>query len=57
MSEKISEGRRKIIDSMYAQVTVLLAEASVYDGSQKTGTKPKDFESGSSTPEDWERSN
>ena len=57
MSEKISEGRRKIIDSMYAQVTVLLGEASVCDGNQKTGTKPKDFKSGSSTPEDWERSN
>ena len=57
MSEKISEGRRKIINSMYAQATLLLGEASVYDGNQKTGTKLKDFESGSSTPEDWERSN
>ena len=58
MSEKISEGRRKIIETMYAQVAVLksyLGEASVYG--EKTGTKPKNLGSGSSTPENWERSN
>ena len=56
ISEKMSEGRKKIIDTMYTQVTILklyLGEASVHDEK----TKPKDLKSGSSTPEDWERSN
>ena len=56
ISEKMSEGRKKIIDTMYAQVTILksyLGDASV----NEEKTKPKDLDSGSSTPEDWERSN
>ena len=56
ISEKMSEGRKKIIDTMYAQVTLLksyLGDASV----NEEKTKPKDLDSGSSTPEDWERSN
>ena len=58
MTEKISEGRKNIIDTMYAQVTLLkpfLKISSTTDEESK-GKEAKDQSSGTSTPENWERS-
>ena len=51
MTEKISEGRKNIIDTMYAQVTLLKPFLKI-----SPTTEAKDQSSGTSTPENWERS-
>ena len=58
MTEKISEGRKNIIDTMYAQVTLLkpfLITSPTTDEEGK-GKEAKDQSSGTSTPDNWERS-
>ena len=57
MTEKISEGRKNIIDTMYTQVTLLkpFLKISTTDEEGK-GKEAKDQSSGTSTPENWERS-
>ena len=58
MTEKISEGRKNIIDTMYAQVTLLkpFLKISPTTGEEGKGNEAKDQSSGTSTPENWERS-
>ena len=58
MTEKISEGRKNIIDTMYAQVTLLkpFLKTSPTTDEEGKGKEAKDQNSGTSTPENWERS-
>ena len=58
MTEKISEGRKNIIDTMYAQVTMLkpFLKISPTTDEEGKGNEAKDQSSGTSTPENWERS-
>ena len=58
MTEKISEGRKNIIDTMYAQVTLLkpFLKISPTTDEEGNGKEAKDQSSGTSTPENWERS-
>ena len=58
MTEKISEGRKNIIDTMYAQVTLLkpFLKTSPTTDEEGKGNEAKDQSSGTSTPENWERS-
>ena len=58
MTEKISEGRKNIIDTMYAQVTLLkpFLKTSPTADEEGKGKEAKDHSSGTSTPENWERS-
>ena len=58
MTEKISEGRKNIIDTMYAQVTLLkpFLKTSPTTDEEGKGKEAKDQSSGTSTPENWERS-
>ena len=57
MTEKISEGRKNIIDTMYAQVTLLKPFLNISSADEEgKGKEAKDQNSGTSTPENWERS-
>ena len=56
MTEKISEGRKNIIDTMYAQVTLLKPFLKISPTTDEEGKEAKDQSSGTSTPENWERS-
>ena len=58
MTEKISEGRKNIIDTMYAQVTLLkpFLKISPTADEEGKGKEAKDQSSGTLTPENWERS-
>ena len=56
MTEKISEGRKNIIDTMYAQVTLLKPFLKISTDEEGKGKEAKDQSSGTSTPENWERS-
>ena len=58
MTEKISKGRKNIIDTMYAQVTLLkpFLKTSPTTDEEGKGNEAKDQSSGTSTPENWERS-
>ena len=58
MTEKISEGRKNIIDTMYAQVTLLkpFLKISPTAGEEGKGKEAKVQSSGTSTPDNWERS-
>ena len=58
MTEKISEGRKNIIDTMYAQVTLLkpFLKTSPTTDEEGIGKEAKDQSSGTSTPDNWERS-
>ena len=58
MTEKISEGRKNIIDTMYAQVTLLkpFLKISPTTDEEGKGKEAKNQSSGTSTPENWERS-
>ena len=57
MTEKISEGRKNIIDTMYAQVTLLKPFLNISSTDEEgKGKEAKDQSSGTSTPENWERS-
>ena len=57
MTEKISEGRKNIIDTMYAQVTLLKPFLKISSTDEEgNGKEAKDQSSGTSTPENWERS-
>ena len=58
MTEKISEGRKNIINTMYAQVTLLkpFLKTSPTTDEEGKGNEAKDQSSGTSTPENWERS-
>ena len=57
MTEKISEGRKNIIDTIYAQVTLLKPFLKISSTDEEgKGKEAKDQSSGTSTPENWERS-